>query len=93
VGELAIGHVVRLHAAVLGVLLATAMPAFAMTAPHVADIDGVSLAAGLALLALAARSLSAYRAPTAPQRRPGPASFRALSRPAARRTTGDERFG
>ena len=46
-----IGQIVRLHATVLGVMLATAMPAFATTAPSVPEIDGASLSAGLGMLA------------------------------------------
>ena len=49
--DFTVGHIVRLHAAVLGVLLGTAMPAFATTAPSVPEIDGASLSAGLGLLA------------------------------------------
>ena len=48
--DLTIGYILRLHAAVLGALLATAMPAFATT-PVVPEIDGSSLSAGLGLLA------------------------------------------
>jgi hypothetical protein len=48
--DLTIAQILRLHATVLGVLLATAMPAFAgqVTVP---EIDGGSLSAGLGLLA------------------------------------------
>ena len=50
--ELTISQILRLHATVLGVLLATAMPAFAGT-PGVPEIDGGSLSAGLGLLIVA----------------------------------------
>ena len=49
--ELKIRHILRLHAAVLGVLLGTAMPAFATISGNVPEIDGASLSAGLGLLA------------------------------------------
>ena len=50
--DLTISQILRLHATVLGVLLATAMPALAGTAPTgVPEIDGGSLSAGLGLLA------------------------------------------
>ena len=49
--DLTIGHILRLHATVLGVMLATAMPAFATTPPDVPEIDSASLSAGLGLLA------------------------------------------
>ena len=48
--DLTIAHILRLHAAVLGVLLATAMPAFATTAGSVPEIDGATVSAGLGLL-------------------------------------------
>jgi len=51
VKELTIGQILRLHATVLGVMLATAMPAFATTALNVPEMDGASLSAGLGLLA------------------------------------------
>jgi hypothetical protein len=47
--DASIGRIVRLHATVLGVLLATAMPAFATTAPALTGIDGMSLSAGVGL--------------------------------------------
>jgi hypothetical protein len=46
-----IGQILRLHATVLGVLLATALPAFAGQVGTVPEIDGASLSAGLGLLA------------------------------------------
>ena len=49
--DLTIAHILRLHAAVLGVLLGTAMPAFATNSANVPEIDGASLSAGLGLLA------------------------------------------
>lgn len=49
--DLTIGQILRLHATVLGVLLATAMPAFAGQITPVPEIDGASLSAGLGLLA------------------------------------------
>ena len=45
--DLTIGQILRLHATVLGVLLATAMPAFAGQITPVPEIDGASLSAGL----------------------------------------------
>ena len=50
--ELTIGQILRLHATVLGVLLATAMPAFATTPVNVPEIDGASVSAGLGLLGM-----------------------------------------
>jgi hypothetical protein len=49
--NLTIGQILRLHATVLGVLLATALPAFAGQTGTVPEIDGASLSAGLGLLA------------------------------------------
>jgi len=48
--DLTIAHILRLHAAVLGVLLGTAMPAFATTGASVPEIDGATVSAGLGLL-------------------------------------------
>lgn len=48
--DINVGHIVRLHAAVLGVLLATTVPAFAGTVT-VPEIDGASLSSGLGLVA------------------------------------------
>jgi hypothetical protein len=46
-----VGHILRLHAAVLGFLVATAMPAFATDPLPLPEINGGSLTTGLGLLA------------------------------------------
>jgi MYXO-CTERM domain-containing protein len=56
-----VGQILRLHATVLGVLLGTAMPAFATTPPGVPEIDGASLSAGLGLLGAGVLWLRARR--------------------------------
>ena len=48
--NLTVGRIIRLHAAVLGVLLAASLPAFAAVSSHLAAIDGPSISTGLALL-------------------------------------------
>jgi hypothetical protein len=59
--DLTTGRIVRLCAAVFGIVLATAMPAFATTAPGVPEIDGASLSAGLGLAAAGVLWLRARR--------------------------------
>jgi|SoiMethySBSTD1v2_1073268.scaffolds.fasta_scaffold1212617_3 hypothetical protein len=59
--DLTIAHILRLHAAVLGVLLGTAMPAFATTAAGVPEIDGATMSAGLGLLGAGVLWLRARR--------------------------------
>ena len=39
--NLTVGRIIRLHAAVLGVLLAASLPAFAAVSSHLAAIDGL----------------------------------------------------
>ena len=48
--DVTVGQILRLHASVLGVLLGTAMPAFARGVSEVPEIDGSSLSVGLGLL-------------------------------------------
>ncbi len=59
--DLTIAHILRLHAAVLGVLLGTAMPAFATSAVDVPEIDGATVSAGLGLLGAGVLWLRARR--------------------------------
>ena len=59
--DLTIAHILRLHATVLGVLLGTAMPAFATTPVGVPEIDGATMSAGLGLLGAGVLWLRARR--------------------------------
>ena len=59
--DFTITQILRLHAAVLGVLLATALPAFAGSVGEVPEIDGASLSAGLGLLGAGVLWLRARR--------------------------------